>query len=409
MDGGSSDNFIHPALIKRLAVIVHRTLPFKVEVGDGTLLQCEGKVQRFPLNIQGHTLFVNAFVLSIANEKLVLGDIWLETLDTHLVNYKTKFITFFDNGKLVTLQGEVQSKDSMEPPMLTLPSDLNSELTLLIHDFADIFSIHRDLPPPCSHDHSIVLLPNVPPVKVRPYRYPYSQKTKIERMVKDMLAEGIIQPSTSPFSSPVLLVKKKYGSWQCCTDYRVLNAVTVKDSFPMPTIDELIDELFDTQFFSKFNLRSGYHQIRVVLVFFDDILVYSSDWSSHLRIALNNATVLALPDFFNQFVLEIDASRDGIRAILSQEAHKFVIRTDHKSLKEMQAQTIQTREQQLWLSKLLGYDFTIEYKKGSENKSADALSRSFLSLTMISGALLPRLRQELKAYTLAKELIEAEL
>jgi len=197
MDGGSSNNFIHPDFVKQLALPWYQVPPFKVQVDSGELLHCEGQVHNVPIQIQQHTLKVNAFVLPIATEELVLGDIWLETLDTHLVNYKQKFITFMQNDQLITLQRElhtvieqahlhqfrhlqntkaisglitlqIQPLSETVSNQLDLHTSMEPELALLLRSFQDVFQTPHGLPPARVQDHAIHLLPNIVPIKVKP-------------------------------------------------------------------------------------------------------------------------------------------------------------------------------------------------------------------------------------------------
>ena len=114
-------------------------------------------------------------------------------------------------------------------------------LDAIIAEFDGIFAEPSGMPPPRARDHGITLLPGSAPVAVRPYRYPAAHKDELERQCAAMLAQGIIRRSCSAFSSPVLLVRKPDGSWRFCVDYRALNAITVKDAFPIPVVDELLD------------------------------------------------------------------------------------------------------------------------------------------------------------------------
>lgn len=156
------------------------------------------------------------------------------------------------------------------------PADVPDSLLEVLKKSITLFESPTTLPPKRKCDHRIHLVPTTKAVNVRPYRYPYFQKNEMERLVSEMLQQEIIRPSQSPFSSLVLLVKKKDGTYRFCVDYRALNVVTIRDNFLIPTIDELFDELGKATIFSKLDLRAGYHQIRV-----HDRDVYKTAFRTH--------------------------------------------------------------------------------------------------------------------------------
>jgi hypothetical protein len=136
-------------------------------------------------------------------------------------------------------------------------------LQAILTEYTYVFSDPATQPPRRAWDHAISLESTAQPVNSRPYRYSPLQKDKIERQVAEMIKAGLVTPSMSPFASPVLLVKKKDGTSRFCVDYRKLNTMTIKNKFPLPIVNELLDELAGTKFFSKLDLRASYHQIRM--------------------------------------------------------------------------------------------------------------------------------------------------
>jgi hypothetical protein len=144
------------------------------------------------------------------------------------------------------------------------------EVQAVLDRYSAVFAAPVGLPPRRRYDHHIPLVPGARPVSIRPYRVAPELKTEIERQIKELLDQGVIAPSNNAFGSLVLLVHKSdpadSGStpaWRLVIDYRHLNALTVKGKYPLPVIDELLDELAGARWFSKLDLKAGYHQIRL--------------------------------------------------------------------------------------------------------------------------------------------------
>nr|GEW91922.1 transposon Ty3-I Gag-Pol polyprotein [Tanacetum cinerariifolium] len=147
------------------------------------------------------------------------------------------------------------------------------------------------------------------PINVRPYIHPPNQKDAFEGMVKELMDSWVIRASQNPFSSPIVRVKKKDDTWRMCIDYRQLNKHTVKDKFPIPVIEELIDELNGSVVFSKHDLRfiKDYASISQLLVALtkNDAFKWnpSAEMAYHkLKEAMVKALVLALPNFEQESV-----------------------------------------------------------------------------------------------------------
>lgn len=292
-------------------------------------------------------------VLDLPTYDAILGYDWLSSNSPMTCDWANKAIQFHSNGQLINLCGlssntatvqeismdtlskwmqgnVVWSLAVLEPIAPDVPPSHSPQVEQVLQQYQTVFIDPKALPPSRAHDHHIPLLPNTTQMNSRPYRYSPLHKTEIERQVIELLQARLISHSTSPFASPVLLVQKKDGSWRFCVDYRKLNAVTVKNRFPMPVIEEILEELAGSKYFTKLDMRSGYHQVRMatqdeyktafkthhghfqfkvmpfeltnapatfqclmndilgpflrqfVLVFLDDILIYSPTLESHL-------------------------------------------------------------------------------------------------------------------------------
>lgn len=269
LDLGSSHSFIGSSLAVSLTRIQSNPSVVLVRVADGEKIRCDSQLTDVVWFVQGLQFTSTLKVFPLTTFDIILGMDWLEQYSPMKIHWLEKWIHFPYNSDWAVIHGDGASLPVGSLVQLatvladdsSVFDDMPPPLAGLLAKFQDIFLTLAALPP-CRHcDYAIPLLPGTTPVSIRPYRYPLVIKDEIEHQVRTMLDSRVIQHSDSPFSSPVLLVKKKDESYRFCVDFRHLNVVTAKSKYPVPIIEELLDELEGASWFSSLDLTAGYHQI----------------------------------------------------------------------------------------------------------------------------------------------------
>jgi hypothetical protein len=286
VDSGSSHSFVSAAFVSQAGLETESTIPKQVRLANGDILLSDEMISQLEWWCQGHTLTMDVRVLDMGAYDAILGFDWLKLHSPMQCHWEQRTMEFHDKGRNIKLQGVLPQLSQGQPieaeqlwkackgndiwafAVVEMVDNKQQEeipapIQDLIQQYSDLFKDPTSLPPQRIYDYTISLYPDAVPVNCRPYKYSPQHKSEIERQVQELLAAGLIEHSSSPFASPVLLVQKKDGSWIFCVDYRRLNALTIKNRFPMPVIEEILDELFGAKYFTKLEMRSGNHQVKM--------------------------------------------------------------------------------------------------------------------------------------------------
>ncbi|GJY21222.1 putative reverse transcriptase domain-containing protein [Tanacetum coccineum] len=213
--------------------------------------------------LEGHTFIIDLIPFRYGSSDVVVGMDWLSKLRAKIVCYEKIVQILISNRDILEVHGEcpegnlkqLKTMKANEPKLKDIP---------VVHEFPGVFSDDLSgLPPSREVEFCIDLIPRAVPVAKSPYRLAPTKMQELSNQLKELQEKGFIRPSSSPWGSPVLFVKKKDGSFRMCIDYRELNKLTIKKCYPLPRIDDLFDQLQGSWYFSKIDLRSGYHQLRV--------------------------------------------------------------------------------------------------------------------------------------------------
>ncbi|GJZ24804.1 reverse transcriptase domain-containing protein [Tanacetum coccineum] len=356
-DSGADRSFISISLASKLNILsITIDTFYDIEMADGNLVSTNTVIKGCTLTLLNQPFEINLMPIKLGSFDIVIGMDWLSKYHAKIL-CDEKVVHIPINGETLIIRGD-RSKTRLnliscikteryisrgcQVFMIQVMEKKSDEKKLedipVVKEFPDVFP--EDLPglPPVRQvEFQIDLIPGAAPVARTPYRLAPSEMQELSNQLQELTDRGFIRPSTSPWGAPVLFVKKKDGSFRMCIDYRELNKLTIKNRYPLPRIDDLFDQLQGSSVYSKIDLRSGYHQLRVreedipktafrtryghyefqvmpfgltnapavfmdlmnrvckpyldkfVIVFIDDILIYSrneEEHANHLRIIL---------------------------------------------------------------------------------------------------------------------------
>ncbi|KAK4382169.1 Transposon Ty3-G Gag-Pol polyprotein [Sesamum angolense] len=254
-----------------------------VSVPAGGVMLVNTVVRSCPVVVEGVTLYADLVVINLREFDVILGMDWLSCNHT-LVDCQTKEVIIEVNGQMKTvIVGERKVipnclisavtafnliKEGCEAYLVSVHDVAKINLGVsdvpVVREFPDVFPEELPgLPPHREVDFEIDTIPGAAPISITPYRMAPLELKELKKQLEELLDKGFIRPSISPWGAPVLFVKKNDGSMRLCIDYRQLNRITIKNKYPLPRIDDLLDQLKGVTVFSKIDLRSGYWQLRV--------------------------------------------------------------------------------------------------------------------------------------------------
>ncbi|GJR17152.1 reverse transcriptase domain-containing protein [Tanacetum coccineum] len=259
-DPGADYSFVSTTFIPLLC-LEPSDLGFKyeIEIASGQLVEIDKVIKGCKLEIEGHIFDIDLIPFGHGSFDVIIGMDWLSNYKAEIICHEKVVRIPLPDGNMLRVLGE-----RPEEKVRFLMGVKKQEEIVVVRDFPEVFPDDLSgLPPIREIEFRIELTPGATPVAKSPYRLAPSELEELSGQLKELQDKGFIRPSSSPWGAPVLFVKKKDGSFRMCIDYRELNKLTVKNRYPLPRIDDLFDQLQGSQFFSKIDLRSGYHQLRV--------------------------------------------------------------------------------------------------------------------------------------------------